>query len=83
MRSKLATIVVSFVVVVIFTAGHHDKTILRDDFNDGDSEGWDQNDFTVDSPGGPGIYHVVNGRYVLESTGAIPVDDPSVGAIEF
>ena len=68
--------------VVLLTAAWHGGTILNDNFNDGDADGWDQNDFTIGIPGGPGIYHVVNRKYVIESTGPIAVDDPSVGTIE-
>ena len=78
---KFSTIGLALVSVVLLAAGH-EGTILHDKFNDGDADGWDQNDFTVDSPGGPGTYNVIDGEYVIESTGPIPVDDPSVGTIE-
>src|SRR4051812_36118636 len=82
MIRKFSTIGSALLSVLLLTAGGHEGTILNDNFNDGDADGWDQNDFTVGSPGGPGIFSVVDGEYVIESTGPIPVDDASVGTIE-
>jgi hypothetical protein len=82
MMRKFSTIGLALVSVLLLTAGGHDWTILHDNFNDGDADGWNQNDFTVGIPGGPGEFNVVNGEYVIESTGPIAVDDPSVGTIE-
>ena len=55
----------------------HPRTILVDNFNDGDAEGWEVMDFT-----GVGVAYVCKGKYVLETTEAVPVDDPSVGTID-
>ena len=82
MMRKFFKVGLTLLGVVLLTAAWHGGTILNDNFNDGDADGWDQNDFTIGIPGGPGIYHVVDGKYVLESTGPIAVDDPSVGTIE-
>ena len=54
------------------------STIVIDDFNDGDSEGWEENDFT----GGRGSFDASTGSYVLETTEPIPIDDPSVGTLD-
>jgi hypothetical protein len=61
---------------VAAAAGH--KTILVDDFNDGDSEDWEETDFT----GGRGIFDASSGAYLLETTEPIPIDDPSVGTLD-
>jgi hypothetical protein len=53
-------------------------TILIDNFNDGDSEGWEENDYT----GGRGSFDASSGSYLLETTEPIPVDDPSVGTLD-
>lgn len=54
------------------------STLVIDDFNDGDSEGWLENDFT----GGRGSFDASSGSYVLETTEPIPIDDPSVGTLD-
>src|SRR5947209_8162889 len=82
MMRRSSTIGLALLSAFLLTAGGHDRTILHDNFNDGDANGWNQNDFTVGIPGGPGEFNVVNGEYVIESTGPIAVDDPSVGTIE-
>ena len=55
-----------------------DSTILVDNFNDGNSDGWSENDFT----GGRGSFDASSGSYVLETTEPIPVLDPSVGTLD-
>jgi hypothetical protein len=52
--------------------------IRIDNFNDGDSEGWEENDFT----GGRGSFDASSGAYVLSTTEPIPIDDPSVGTLD-
>lgn len=54
------------------------QSILIDDFDDGDSEGWQENDFT----GGRGSFDASSGSYVLETSEPIPVDDASVGTLD-
>jgi hypothetical protein len=54
------------------------SAIVIDSFNDGDSEGWLENDFT----GGRGSFDASSGSYVLETTEPIPIDDPSVGTLD-
>lgn len=59
-------------------AGWYRHTIRVDDFNDGDSEGWEETDFT----GGRGSFDASSGAYVLRTTEPIPVDDLSVGTLD-
>ena len=62
MRRKLTAIGLSLLVTVGLAAGGPNSTIPIDDFNDGDADGWDLNDFT-----GLGINHVEAG-YPSEGT---------------
>jgi hypothetical protein len=78
MNRKLAAIGVVLAVVTALSAGDFRHTFLIDNFNDGDSEGWEENDFTA----GRGSFDASSGKYVLETTEPIPVDDPSVGTID-
>ena len=50
---------------------------LLDDFNDGDTVGWDQTDFT-----GIGIFDASSGEYVMRTAGPLAVTDPSAGTVE-
>lgn len=75
MSRKWLAVGLSLVAATLLASGS--ATMLIDDFNDGDSEGWDQNDFT-----GIGVYDASSGAYVLRSSASIAVDDPSVGSIE-
>jgi hypothetical protein len=67
----------AFTAVAMLSAGDFGPTILIDDFNDGNADGWEELDFT-----GIGIFHVVRGQYVLETTEPIAIDDPSVGTLD-
>jgi len=75
MLRRYFAIGLTLVAATVLAAGG--ATFLIDDFNDGDADGWDQNDFT-----GVGIYDASSGSYLIESAIPIPVDDPSVGTIE-
>lgn len=76
MTRKFAFLALSLVAAIAIAGDPH-STILIDDFNDGDFVGWDLNDFT-----GVGVLDASSGSFVIETTAPIPVDDPSVGAIE-
>jgi hypothetical protein len=60
------------------TAAGIGRGILVDNFNDGDSEGWIETDFTS----GRGSFDASSGSYVLSTTEPIPIDDPSVGTLD-
>jgi hypothetical protein len=76
MKRKLLTIGLILVCATLLAAGGH--TILIDNFNDGDSEGWEETDFT----GGRGVFDASSGAYVLRTTEPIPIDDLSVGTLD-
>ncbi|QDV39191.1 hypothetical protein ElP_71550 (plasmid) [Tautonia plasticadhaerens] len=78
MRSKWTAIGLSLAAVIMLAAGDPNSTIVIDDFDDGDAEGWDLN-----SPTGLGISYVnEEGEYVIESIEPIPLDHPFAGIIE-
>jgi hypothetical protein len=77
MSCKWTALILTLVAATAVAAGRG-RTILVDDFNDGDSEGWEETDFT----GGRGVFYVSEGAYQLETTEPIPVDDPSVGTLD-
>ena len=77
LRTSTAFSLALFTATVLAIAAGH-NTVLIDDFNDGDSEGWEETDFT----GGLGVFDASGGAYLLETTEPIPVDDPSVGALD-
>ena len=76
MFRKWFAIGLTLVAATVLAAGG--STILVDDFDDGDSAGWLENDFT----GGRGSFDASSGAYVLETTEPIPVTDPSVGTLD-
>jgi hypothetical protein len=65
------------VAATALAAGDPRRTILVDDFNDGDADGWVETDFT-----GVGVFYVHKGKYWLETIEPIPIDDPSVGTLD-
>lgn len=75
-RKSWFLLLVAVVGTSLLAAGG--STLVIDDFNDGDSEGWLENDFT----GGRGMFDASSGSYVLETTEPIPIDDPSVGTLD-
>jgi hypothetical protein len=77
MSRKGIAIVLTLITASALAAGHN-RTILIDNFNDGDAEGWEETDFT----GGRGVFYVSGGKYQLETIEPIPVDDPSVGTLD-
>jgi hypothetical protein len=78
MCSKRTAIGLTLLALAALGAGRGVRAILVDDFDDGDSEGWKETDFT----GGRGSFDASSGSYVLATTEPIPVDDPSVGALD-
>lgn len=75
MLRRYLAISLTLAAATVLAAGG--SAFLIDNFDDGDADGWDQNDFT-----GVGIYDASSGAYVIESGIPIAVDDPSVGTIE-
>ncbi|HZN32827.1 MAG TPA: hypothetical protein VFB80_03380 [Pirellulaceae bacterium] len=75
MKRKLLALGLVLAAGTLLASGGH--TILIDDFNDRDSEGWVETDFT----GGRGSFSAHTRSYVLK-TGPIAVDDPSVGTLD-
>lgn len=78
MVRKWTAIGLTLVAMTALGAGRGRHTILIDDFNDGVSDGWEETDFTA----GRGSFDASSGSYVLKTTEPIPVDDPSVGALD-
>jgi hypothetical protein len=76
MKRKWLTIGLFLAAATALASGGN--TILIDNFDDGDSEGWEETDFT----GGRGSFDANTGKYVLRTTEPIPVDDPSVGTLD-
>ena len=50
------------------------ETILIDDFNDGNDDGWIHLDLLNGQPGGPGIYDASSGEYNIRSTDVVPAE---------
>jgi hypothetical protein len=78
MKLKRFAIVLWCIALTVLAVGAAKKTMLIDNFNDGDSEGWAETDFT----GGLGVFDASSGSYLLELTAPISVNDPSVGALD-
>jgi protocatechuate 3,4-dioxygenase beta subunit len=60
-------------LVVALTTHAFTQTILIDDFNDGDADGWTTRDRTVGRPWGPGTFDASSGAYHLEMASIAPV----------
>lgn len=58
--------------VPMLTATATAKTILIDDFSDGDDNGWAYADGTIGLPFGPGVFDATSGDYRLSTTGPVP-----------
>ena len=54
-------------------------SILVDDFNDGDDDGWTRTDSNDGQPWGPGIFDASSAAYQLMTTGVVPSDAPGRG----
>src|SRR5262245_2049021 len=78
MVRKCTLIVLLLMATSVVGAGKKNAFFLIDDFNDGDSEGWLEADFT----GGRGSFFVTDDAYQLQTTESIPVDDLSVGTLD-
>ncbi len=57
------------------------RTMLIDNFSDGDDDGWTYDDFTAGTPWGPAVYDASSGEYLIEAADLVPADDPFVGTI--
>jgi hypothetical protein len=78
MNWKLLAIGLWCTILTMLAVGAGKKTILVDNFNDRNSNGWEETDFT----GGLGVFDASSKSYVLALTEPIPVDDPSVGTLD-
>ena len=63
-------------VAVMGVAGLSHSQIPIGNFDDGNAEGWSEEDF-LDMGGGPGIFEVIDGEYAIRSTGLVPGIDGS------
>jgi hypothetical protein len=75
-RYLLFTLGLSLLAAAAIAGGG--STLTIDNFNDGDSEGWLENDFTA----GLGVFDPSSGEYHLYTTEPIPINDPSTGALD-
>jgi hypothetical protein len=80
MFGKLCTLGLALATVTVATAAAL-NSVLIDDFNDGNDDGWSHMDYTEGMPWGPAIYDASTGSYTIESAGPVPADDPNVGTI--
>ena len=65
----------TLVAISSFSFSASAETLLIDDFNDGNDDGWIQSDIPpFPLPWGPGIADASNGAYRLQSTGVVPAD---------
>ncbi len=78
MIGKSTAMGLMLVAGTVLAGGRGNRVIVVDDFNDGDASGWEETDFTA----GRGSFTVVGGKYVLQTTEPIAIDDPSVGALD-
>jgi hypothetical protein len=76
-RKCLVAGALSLVTAIAFAAGS--LVIPVDNFNDGDSDGWLENDFTGDQVAS---FDASSGSYVLSTTAPVPITDPGAGAID-
>ena len=68
-----SSVTLSLLLAVAMVTQAPAQTILIDDFNDGDADGWTTFDWTVEQPWGPGTIEVGRtGAYHFESTGIVP-----------
>jgi hypothetical protein len=82
MKRMLIAFGLVLVGVTVLASGNGKRTILIDNFNDGDSEGWTERDFTAFTGEPRGSFDASSGKYVLETIEPIPIDDASVGTID-
>jgi len=76
-RKWFVALGMSFVAAIALAAGG--STILIDDFDDGNSDGWEERDF---SEAQNGVFEVSSGAYVLRTTAPIPITDLGVGTLD-
>src|SRR5262249_47022707 len=67
------------VAALVLTAGGPNSTILVDNFNDGNDDGWIHEDLT---PAQMATYDASSGSYTLDSAVPVLVGDPSVGTVD-
>ncbi|MEX2139328.1 MAG: hypothetical protein WD894_08710 [Pirellulales bacterium] len=82
MKRMWTAIALMLLAVTALSAGEGRRTILIDNFNDGDSEGWEEFDITCLTGPCRGSFDAGSGEYVLETTEAIPVNEPTVGKLD-
>jgi protocatechuate 3,4-dioxygenase beta subunit len=72
-KARVAGLIgLGLLLVVALTTQAFSQTILIDDFNDGNADGWTTFDWTVDQPWGPGTFDVGSGALHLEGAGLVP-----------
>jgi hypothetical protein len=79
MRRTMTRIGLALAAVIMLTAGGPNSTILVDDFNDGNDDGWEHEDVT---PAQMATFDASSGYYTLDSFVPVPIDDPSVGTVD-
>jgi hypothetical protein len=78
MNRKWTATGLTLIAIAALGSGRGWHTIHVDNFNDGNSDGWEETDFTA----GRGSFDASSGSYVLRTTEPIPVDDLSVGTLD-
>ena len=69
----------SFLLVAALATQASSQTILVDDFNDGNADGWTTFDSTVGQPYGPGTFDASSEAFHLEGGGLVPDRAPIGG----
>src|SRR5262245_16926357 len=78
MMRKVLTTSVALAAVIVGTAGGPGRTVFIGDFADGNNDGWSTFDAT---PAQKAVFDASSGAYVLDSTVAVPTNDPLVGTM--
>ncbi len=72
---SIATSVACVLLVFVPAGNAFDYTILVDDFNDGNDDGWTLFDSTTDDPWGPGTFDPTSGEYHIYGAGVVPMGE--------
>ncbi len=81
LRTTIAALA-AFVATMALATAANAPTILIDNFNDGNDDGWLREDFTLGALWGPSIFDASTGAYHLKQSGFVPPNDPNVGTID-
>ena len=74
MPKRTANLFMPIAILVCLALSGRAETIVIDDFNDGNDDGWIHVDLLGEQPGGPGIYDVSSGEYNIRSTDVVPAE---------